>query len=125
MARQLFSIFVPTGALLLAAPPVLAHHSIAAEFDTENPITLDGTIKEVVWMSPHVSVFIDVLQDTGEVLTYEGQGGPPNRLYRGGARPTDLMPGDPVHVEGARARNPDSLRVGEGTFRKPDGAEVW
>ncbi len=96
MARQLFGIVVVTGALLLAASPVFAHHSIAAEFDTENPITLDGTIKEVVWMSPHISVFVDVPQDNGEVLTYEAQGGPPNRLYRGGARPTDLMPGSPA-----------------------------
>ena len=44
MVRQLFSILILTGGLLLAASPVLAHHSIAAEFDTENPITLTGTI---------------------------------------------------------------------------------
>ncbi len=102
-----------------------AHHSIAAEFDAEDPITLVGTIREVVWMSPHISVFVDVTQDGGEVRTYEVQGGPPNRLYRNGSRSTDLMPGDAVVVEGARARNPDSLRVGEGEFHKPDGTPVW
>ena len=109
----------------IGMPAEGAHHSIAAEFDAENPITLVGTIREVVWMSPHISVFVDVPRDDGEVQTYEVQGGPPNRLYRNGSRATDLMPGDEVVVEGARARNPDSLRVGEGEFHKPDGTPVW
>jgi hypothetical protein len=47
MVRQLFSMLIFTCGLLLAASPMLAHHSITAEFDTENPITLTGTIKEV------------------------------------------------------------------------------
>jgi hypothetical protein len=123
MVRRLFSILIV--AVPLLASTAFAHHSITAEFDTENPITLTGTVKEVVWMSPHISVFIDVRQDNGDVFTYEVQGGPPNRLFRSGARKTDLMPGDAVVVEGARARNPESLRVGQGAFSKPDGAGVW
>ena len=125
MVRVLFSVLFLTAVALVAGMPAIAHHSIAAEFDADNPITLTGTIKEVVWMSPHISVFVDVPQENGGVLTYEVQGGPPNRLFRSGARPDDLKPGDAVIVEGARARKADSLRVGEGSFRKPDGTGVW
>jgi hypothetical protein len=123
MRELVWSIVVAGG--LLAGAPLMAHHSIAAEFDADNPITLSGTIKEVVWMSPHISVFVDVPQEDGTVLTYEVQGGPPNRLFRNGARPDDLKPGDPVVVEGARARKEDSLRVGEGSFTTPEGSPVW
>ena len=123
MLRLLSGILLLTGGGMLVQ--ARAHHSIAAEFDAEDPIVLTGTIKEVVWMSPHISVFVDVTGDDGEVRTYEVQGGPPNRLFRNGARANDLEPGDAVVVEGARARKADSLRVGEGRFRTPDGTPVW
>ena len=125
MSRQLSIIVIVAVGVLMAPTYMLAHHSIAAEFDVNDQITLTGTIREVVWMSPHISVFIDVPQDNGDMLTYEVQGGPPNRLFRSGSRADDLKAGDPVIVEGARARNPESLRVGEGSFRKPDGTPVW
>lgn len=120
-----FSFILVACSLLLPASPVLAHHSIVAEFDADNPIRLVGTVKEVVWMNPHISVFVDVPQENGSVLTYEVQGGAPNGMYRRGARRDDLKPGDPVIVEGARARNEESLRVGQGDFMRPDGTEVW
>jgi len=122
---RLFKLFIVTSCFLLAGTPVFAHHSIAAEFDAENPIRLVGTVKEVVWMNPHISVFVDVPQENGMVLTYEVQGGAPNSMYRRGARKDDLKPGDPIIVEGARARNEESLRVGQGDFMTPDGTEVW
>lgn len=121
---KLFGFFITAGSLLLASP-VSAHHSIAAEFDADNPIRLVGTVKEVVWMNPHISVFVDVPQENGEVLTYEVQGGAPNSMYRRGSKKDDFNPGDPVIVEGARARNAESLRVGQGDFMRPDGTEVW
>ena len=126
MLRQ-FSIMliVAGGVLLMAATPIDAHHSIAAEFDVDDQITLTGTIKEVVRMSPDMSVFIDVSQEDGSVLTYEVRGGLPSRLFRNGFRADDLDPGDAVVVEGARARKPESLRVSQGSFRTPDGTPVW
>jgi hypothetical protein len=122
---KLFKLFIVINSLLLASPHLFAHHSIAAEFDAENPIKLVGTVKEVVWMNPHISVFVNVPQDNGNILTYEVQGGAPNSMYRRGARKDDLKPGDPIIVEGARARNEGSLRVGQGDFTTPDGTEVW
>ena len=95
------------------------------EFDAENPIKLVGTVKEVVWMNPHISVFVDVPQENGSIVTYEVQGGAPNSMYRRGSRKDDLLPGDPIIVEGPRARNEASMRVGQGNFMKLDGTEVW
>jgi len=125
MMIRLFKYLIVSSSLLLASTPLFAHHSIAAEFDADNPIRLVGTVKEVVWMNPHISVFVDVPQENGAVLTYEVQGGAPNSMYRRGARKDDLKPGDAIVVEGARARNEESLRVGQGDFMTPDGTEVW
>ncbi len=50
------------GFVLIAAiaAPLLAHHSISAEFDSTKPITLSGTVTNVDWMNPHTYVFVDV-----------------------------------------------------------------
>ena len=122
---RLFKLFIVISSLLFASSHLFAHHSIAAEFDSQNRIKLVGTVKEVVWMNPHISVFVDVPQDNGNILTYEVQGGAPNSMYRRGARKDDIKPGDPIIVEGARARNEESLRVGQGDFMTLDGTEVW
>ena len=122
---RIFNFSFVICSLLFAASPTYSHHSIAAEFDSENPIRITGSVKEVVWMNPHISVFVDVTQENGEVLTYEVQGGTPNSMYRRGSRKDDLKPGDPVIVVGARARNEESLRVGQGDFMRPDGTEIW
>ena len=44
-------------ALLLGMPEVNAHHS-ASMFDFSRSLTLDGTVKELRWVNPHVSVLV-------------------------------------------------------------------
>ena len=107
-------------ALLAAAIPVLAHHAIAAEFDTTKPIKFEGTVKTVDWMNPHIYVNIEAKQD-GKTVLYSVEGGPPNSLYRQGWRPDSLKVGDKVQVSGVRAKKADSNRIGQAQITMPDG----
>ncbi len=50
--RRLAVLVVGIG-LLLIAVPVIAHHSFSAEFDIDQPITLEGTLTELEWINPH------------------------------------------------------------------------
>ena len=50
------------------AIPVVAHHSISAEFDTSKPITFTGTVKKVAWMNPHIYTQVEVKQPNGSVI---------------------------------------------------------
>ena len=106
--------------LLSAAIPVLAHHAIAAEFDTTKPIKFDGTVKSVDWMNPHIYVNIET-NEGGKTIVYSVEGGPPNALFRQGWRPDSLKPGDKVQVSGVRAKKAESNRIGQAQITMPDG----
>ena len=43
--------------LMLAAVPIVAHHSFAAEYDATKPITLTGTVTKVEWLNPHARCY--------------------------------------------------------------------
>jgi len=60
---------VPLG-LLLAAIPLLAHHSATAEFDSSKTFTVKGTLTKLEWFNPHVYIYADVTDENGKVIPY-------------------------------------------------------
>ena len=83
-----------------------AHHSFSAEFDAEKPITLTGIVTKVEWTNPHVWFYINVKDaETGEVVNWGAEMGPPHGLQRSGWRRDTLKIGEEVTVEGFLARN--------------------
>jgi hypothetical protein len=92
-------------ALHMAATPVLAHHSFAAEFDSKQPLKVTGTVTKVEWANPHVWFYMDVKDDTGKVTNWGMEMGGPNGLLRAGWTRTSMKAGDVVTVDGFRARS--------------------
>jgi hypothetical protein len=93
-------------AAALAAAPLLAHHSFAAEYDGEKPITLKGVVTKVEWENPHMHFYLDVTDEKGKVEEWKFEGFPPNMLVRQGwKRDVTLKVGDTVTVFAWRARN--------------------
>jgi exonuclease VII large subunit len=92
-------------AVLMAAAPLLAHHSFAAEYDAKKPIELKGTITKVDWMNPHVYFYIDVKDDSGKIANWAFEMGPPRLLERGGWKKSTMKEGDEVIVSGTLAKD--------------------
>ena len=100
MRAYILGGMVVTG-LLLTGGKVAAHHSFAAEFDREKPITLTGTVTKVEWTNPHVWVYLNVKDaTTGQVTNWGFEMGPPHGLQRRGWRRETLKLGDEVKVAG-------------------------
>ena len=123
MRKNLLSLIV--AGMLLASVPLVAHHSISAEFDTTKPITFTGTVKKVAWMNPHIYTHVEVKQPDGKILEYRVEGGPPNALFRSGWREDSLKVGETVTVRGIRAKAETSMNVGTATITKADGTTVY
>jgi hypothetical protein len=107
--RVRWYVLVATILMALAAAPVFAHHSFAAEYDSTKPITLKGTITKMEWMNPHARFYVDVKDETGKVTNWELELGSPNGLMRRGWTRNSLKPGDSVVVEGYLAKDGSHL----------------
>jgi hypothetical protein len=101
-SRSVVALVVVT---LLAAVPLAAHHSFAAQFDANKPVTLTGKLTKMEWTNPHGWIFIDVVGPDGKVVNWGIEAGSPNSLIRRGLRPADFMLGATVVVKGYQARN--------------------
>ena len=109
---------------LLAAAPVWAHHSFAAEYDSKQLITLKGVITKVEWTNPHIYFYIDVKDASGAVTNWSLEGYPPNTLKRTGFSRDNLKIGDEITVTAYKAK--DGTNTGasrEVTF--PDGTKKF
>jgi len=98
--------------LLAAVVPTLAHHSFSAEYDSNQPVTLKGVVKELKWTNPHAYVYVDVKNDNGKTDTWALETLSPNALARQGWNRDSLKSGDAVTVEVYRAKDPRPLKDG-------------
>ena len=83
----------------------LAHHSFAAEFDAEKPVTLKGTVVKWEMMNPHGWITIDVTKSDGKTVQWMIETSNPNGLMRLGWSKRSLKPRDEITVEAYQAKD--------------------
>ena len=124
MKLKFLAVLVGITFAVTAALPLLAHHSFAAEFDANQPITLKGVVTNVEWMNPHIYFYLDVKDDSGKVVNWAAEGAPPNALYRNGWRKDSLKVGDAITVNAYRAKDGSST-VNVRVVILPDGTSFY
>jgi len=124
MKCRILSVLAVSGALMIPGIPLLAHHSFAAEYDSNKPVSLTGAVTKVEWTNPHVRFYIDVKDASGATNNWEFELGSPNGLMRKGWTRNSLKEGDKISVEGYLAKDGAHLANAR-TVALADGRKVF
>jgi hypothetical protein len=89
-----------------ASVGAVAHHSFAAQYDSNKPIKMAGVVTKVEWTNPHVYIYVDVTDaKTKKIGNWAFEMGPPHMLQKAGWKRNSLKIGEQVGVEGWLARD--------------------
>ena len=119
-ARNLLMFMLIAIAMIHPVFPVSAHHSFAAEYNADNPVTLTGSVTKMAWINPHSWIYIDVKKPDGAVENWAVEAGPPGTLIRAGFTKDSLAFGTVIKVNGFRAKD-GALRANGRDITLPDG----
>lgn len=122
--NRLLALIILAAALFIAAAPLSAHHGRGATYDMKKQVTLKGTITEVAWRNPHVAVYMDVKDASGNVVHWAFENSNVSTLSRQGYNRNTLKVGEEVTA----IVNPSAQGSPRGLVVKvilPDGKEVF
>lgn len=109
--------------LLLAAVPVLAHHSFATEYDSSKTINLKGSVMMIDFANPHSWLYINV-KNGNMTVSWGIELGPMRDLQLQGWNKDSVKPGTEVAIEGFLAKN-GSKTANAKTVKLPDGRTLF
>jgi hypothetical protein len=116
MVRKILGAVVLAGfAAAGAVTTAWAHHSFAAAFDADKPVTVKGVITQTKLANPHTWIYLDVTDDKGKVERWGFEAQTPTALIRSGVNMDIFKAGTVVTIKGCRARDTSKL---EGAARE-------
>jgi Family of unknown function (DUF6152) len=111
-------------AMVAVSVPMRAHHSFAAEYDSNQLMTLKGTVGKVDWTNPHIYVHLEVTDPSGKVTKWSLEGYPINTLKRTGFTRELLKEGATLTITAYKSKDGSNTGAGrEVTFA--DGSKKF
>jgi hypothetical protein len=104
MKSKLLVVLAAVGSLILFSGSVMAHHGVAG-YDMTKTITLHGTVSKFDWSNPHVVVYVDAKNDSGEMQHWTIEFAAPVHMVRAGWSKNAMKTGDDIVIDTHPSRN--------------------
>jgi hypothetical protein len=95
--KRLFSALCVFAITTLWLSSALAHHS-HGNYHMTQYLNLEGTVNELQWLNPHTWIYLDVVNDEGEVDIWALEGASPSQLMSDGWTADSIKAGDHIKV---------------------------
>ena len=120
MYRRFATAAMTVSWLFFSSASGLAHHSVAANFDSSKTLDVTGKVKEVSIRNPHSQITLEVTKPEGGVTEFYVEWSDKNALLRRSVSVDKIQVGDKVTINVSPSRRLPNL----GYFRTatlPDG----
>jgi hypothetical protein len=104
MNSKLLVVLAAVASLVVFSGSAMAHHGVAG-YDMTKTITLHGTVSKFDWSNPHVVVFVDAKNDTGEMQLWTIEFAAPVHMVRAGWSKSAMKAGDDITIDTHPSRN--------------------
>jgi hypothetical protein len=104
MRIKLFMLPILVLGVLLVSVSTFAHHG-ESNYDTSLVVEVKGTISDFQFINPHVLIYIEAKDPSGNMEKWTCEATSPNFLLRRGWTKSTLKPGDEITASGHRAKN--------------------
>lgn len=110
---------------LVAAAGVHAHHSFAAYYFEEQTVTIEGSVTEFEYRSPHAWLHVLAPDADGQMQRFSAEWANPQRLARDGVTVDRLQPGDVVRITGSPGRIASERKIHLKRIERPADGWTW
>jgi hypothetical protein len=102
--RTKFGILAAIFTLFCSGGALVAHHSFTTEYDGSKTFSVKGAVSKVEWTNPHARFYVDTVDESGKMVTWNMELASPSALARNGWTSRTLKIGDQVTVTGYAAK---------------------
>jgi len=104
MNRKLLFVLVAIAMLAMFSGVARAHHGVAG-YDMTKTVTVHGTVAKFDWSNPHVVVYVDAKNDSGELQHWTIEFAAPIHMVRAGWTKNAMKAGDDITIDTHPSRN--------------------
>jgi len=83
---------------VIASTSALAHHGFSSVFDEKTVVTLKGKVTKVDWRNPHPYIYLNVVDEKGQIHGWSVEFSDLNKLNRVGLSRESMKPDDEITI---------------------------
>jgi len=125
MNRKLSFIFALILTLAIGAVSAFAHHSVAALYDANKTVKIEGKLISFSFRSPHSSIIVEAPDSKGNMIRWDVAWNAARELANTGINRETFKPGDVVVITGNPGRKSDDHIIKMINFLRPSDGLKW